>query len=806
MTIQYTADQLKKRYPEASGSPGFARIGETLRLEGRLDEAIQTCQKGIESRPFQLSGYLVLGKTYIDAGRLDEAREQFETVLRLDPRCLSALNLLAGIMKNQQWGDAAVGFYRAILAVEPWDHEIQNLLRGVSSSVPQPGPSHVPSFVEETFVKPPGLEGDVMDVNLSDVGDFLPSAESDMLTATSTDEFTLEEALDLHVTAEPIATKTAYLPNPTFSPDEPPISGQDVEDRLDSLFGAEVVPSALQSAQAPLLEDSAATAMDMLRVGDETSSQLAMAEAAALPEATAPEIEEVSLLGAITEAPVLSSEEIVSGEDIENRLDQLFSLDLKLPDPNLKSAEPTETDVLERASSQEEQVTGGDIADKLDVLFGTEPKTEESLAASADSAVQPNPTWSPSADFSTGTETAFIKSASWMPEADAPEIPSGSMMSTESMLPVGWLADSGDQPRITGADIESQLDKLFDMEGKSDEMGSEEKTILSGAMDPVGDSLLSDGLSDEDADRTMTLPIMKDSEVKDGVADWLVKQAEEGRRPMEVSNEALTQDGDTLMMPTDELIDVEGMDEIPDFDSMLEFPASNQSDLVEESQLLANEDLGNLSETTSIEMVDGNDITERLDEIFANDLAPANTEIDSFQFDDSASQTGLVSDTGTVEAKASLEQVQQTPEPGAFVTGDDVSSRVSEIFDPFETALNPETPTETGILPTPVISAPILAPMLDEEDGYPEEEEMPAQDGVGANVATVTLAEIYFQQGLREQALQIYRQLLEREPQNDSVRTRITEIEASKPDEENRGAETDPRRPRPGLKVPKRKK
>ena len=57
--------------------------------------------------------------------------------------------------------------------------------------------------------------------------------------------------------------------------------------------------------------------------------------------------------------------------------------------------------------------------------------------------------------------------------------------------------------------------------------------------------------------------------------------------------------------------------------------------------------------------------------------------------------------------------------------------------------------------------------MTDEEEGYPEEEEMPSGSGAGANVATVTLAEIYFQQGLREQALQIYRQLLEREPEND---------------------------------------
>jgi tetratricopeptide (TPR) repeat protein len=48
------------------------------------------------------------------------------------------------------------------------------------------------------------------------------------------------------------------------------------------------------------------------------------------------------------------------------------------------------------------------------------------------------------------------------------------------------------------------------------------------------------------------------------------------------------------------------------------------------------------------------------------------------------------------------------------------------------------------------------------------------------HVATVTLAEIYFQQGLKEQAAQIYRQLLERPgPEDASVRKRLEEIETS---------------------------
>lgn len=59
------------------------------------------------------------------------------------------------------------------------------------------------------------------------------------------------------------------------------------------------------------------------------------------------------------------------------------------------------------------------------------------------------------------------------------------------------------------------------------------------------------------------------------------------------------------------------------------------------------------------------------------------------------------------------------------------------------------------------------------------------------HVATVTLAEIYFQQGLKEQAAQIYRQLLERPgPEDASVRKRLEEIENSTSDAPENGEAT----------------
>ncbi|HLU69910.1 MAG TPA: tetratricopeptide repeat protein [Fibrobacteria bacterium] len=83
-----------------------------------------------------------------------------------------------------------------------------------------------------------------------------------------------------------------------------------------------------------------------------------------------------------------------------------------------------------------------------------------------------------------------------------------------------------------------------------------------------------------------------------------------------------------------------------------------------------------------------------------------------------------------------------------------------------EARIVPRTPA------TPVPS-PFNFPDVGEED---EEEEFEIGENSAPHIATVTLAEIYLQQGLKEQATQIYRQLLERQPDDESVRERLQDI------------------------------
>lgn len=75
--------------------------------------------------------------------------------------------------------------------------------------------------------------------------------------------------------------------------------------------------------------------------------------------------------------------------------------------------------------------------------------------------------------------------------------------------------------------------------------------------------------------------------------------------------------------------------------------------------------------------------------------------------------------------------------------------------------------------PSPAVPSPFVFPDEGEED---EEEVFEFDENSAPHIATVTLAEIYLQQGLKEQAAQIYRQLLERQPEDESVRERLQDI------------------------------
>ncbi len=106
----------------------FVPLAEAYRKSGMLDEAIETCQKGLKHHPTYMSARMVLGRSFMEKGLLDEAAEEFRKVAAADVNNIMAHSLLAQIcMKQNQFADA-IKEYQKVLTLNPEDATAQEML------------------------------------------------------------------------------------------------------------------------------------------------------------------------------------------------------------------------------------------------------------------------------------------------------------------------------------------------------------------------------------------------------------------------------------------------------------------------------------------------------------------------------------------------------------------------------------------------------------------------------------------------------------------------------------------------------
>ncbi|MDO9391489.1 MAG: tetratricopeptide repeat protein [bacterium] len=110
----------------------------------------------------------------------------------------------------------------------------------------------------------------------------------------------------------------------------------------------------------------------------------------------------------------------------------------------------------------------------------------------------------------------------------------------------------------------------------------------------------------------------------------------------------------------------------------------------------------------------------------------------------------------------------------------------------------PEDPVKVEI---PVSTEPILFPnALTETKPEPEpaKSEEPETKAEEKSAATVTLAEIYVQQGFYEKAVEVYREMISAEPGNDDYKARMDELlEKAYPEEKPEGTAEEKKEPEP---------
>jgi tetratricopeptide (TPR) repeat protein len=106
----------------------FVPLAEAYRKSGMLDEAIETCLKGLQIHPSYMSARMVLGRAYMEKKTYEEAATEFKKVASADVNNIMAHSLLGqNYLLQTKYADAIKEFQK-VLALNPDDGNAQQML------------------------------------------------------------------------------------------------------------------------------------------------------------------------------------------------------------------------------------------------------------------------------------------------------------------------------------------------------------------------------------------------------------------------------------------------------------------------------------------------------------------------------------------------------------------------------------------------------------------------------------------------------------------------------------------------------
>jgi tetratricopeptide (TPR) repeat protein len=261
-------DELFEKYRQAPDSYVFVVLADACRKIGRLDEALEICQKGVEKHPNYASGHVVLGKCLHDLGRDVEAHDSFKDVLALDANNLVALKYLGKMEATAGRYDRAREYLQSILNLDPENTEIKKTLQDVdeqeqiSRGTPSPPEyENPPERVEDHVMIDTDTPSDLVETSdelatmtLADIfatqgyrskavriyRELLKKQPNNALIAEKLRELGVESPVDKG--GEPERTTRSATPSPPPVDDAPPAPQVEPEPPMETAPKAETAP------------------------------------------------------------------------------------------------------------------------------------------------------------------------------------------------------------------------------------------------------------------------------------------------------------------------------------------------------------------------------------------------------------------------------------------------------------------------------------------------------------------------------------------------------------------------------------
>jgi Tetratricopeptide repeat len=760
----------------------FSRLADSYRKRGDIQSAVDVCTLGLKNHPRSITGRVILGRCYLEQEKFKEAIQEFARVIESDPRNQVALKMLADVYARQGLKEKAGDVYAYLRVMDPENPSIVNLCANFTGTgrtnifeilgLAVSGRSSISKSSDNQDIQQDILEDIDKTISLrvvtdetlpQDSGPFAQTMQFDaeeLKAAPSGREFQTEEVVgDIDQTVEG------------------PVTGDDISSRMSMMFEEEG-----KTGDGGDVEEVSAVTMEGVGGDKEVTEHIPLAiEAPGGPDL---------LMEPATE---------ISGGDISSRIEQLFGE--KSQDETLAAApeyvqtfnsspenimHPDATDAPaqqhsgavetlpdaageERAVVQdgpgETDVSGEDVVNRMSQLFeapafateqfesplSREPASPEE--ENFDKTVRFDAVIEPMREIGIDeNKNEDISEVSEAINSSIEEIDQSDTMTVDTTVDSASSdTDKGATPAeedaISGDDVAARLETIFDeqpLEG-----------TLSGGLLDTDVNIISADISDE-------MPQVRDH----GSFDT------DGSHPGPLTvaiDENLRQPEDESFV-ADEAVDKSDTSAVADAEHAIEETrgAEEENEIPPEGQPpVAEEPYGDIVTGEESPEMSGDDIVNRLTEIFPDNLLQEDTLsiIESIPEDEKENEevhAGFYTVSGENAQTAQSEDtlLEKLDDVEIEVPASSGAEGAEASAQEFSEGLRQDIQDENKTLPQ----------MLDGGD---------RPYSIPDHVLTPTLADIYFQQGQPNLAVQIYSRLLERDPDNEKISRRLEEIKKS---------------------------
>ena len=288
---------LESRYEKNPNTLLFARLADVYIREGRIDEAIEICLKGIQANPSYVTGNFILGKAYLAKGEYSKAELELKKVLAYDRQFPTAHKFLGDLMIRMGYESKAHAHHRDLWHLDPLEETAASLVRknkenpdwSASEVTESASPSaqqwktateekinwkkELESLFPENRISriPPAPSEKTQALPPETVSLPEPKTETPETTPTPAENTDLTELILETENETPLGSAESVVETENGTP----LGSDELTDRTETIEPVEEMPPAFEpSNQQPLIADAEDTMAPSLDIGQEPSDLL----------------------------------------------------------------------------------------------------------------------------------------------------------------------------------------------------------------------------------------------------------------------------------------------------------------------------------------------------------------------------------------------------------------------------------------------------------------------------------------------------------------------------------------------------